>query len=320
MAGVLVYVESRDGAVLPVTYELIDAARRLARAGHGEVLCCALAAAPEVLAEQLGGADRILTMRHPVLSPYNPEAHAIALRAVVESCSPDIILLAYTSVGLDLGSFISIKTTRPYVGYCTSLDVTDGSLEATSQLYGGKLCTKTRTPLPAIAAVVPGSFDESGGRAGGRHEVTELAAPEALATLRTHFVSATAPDTNQIDLAKCDCIVCVGRGIGGAEKIGIAAELAASLKAEIAGSRPVIDAGWLPKARQVGKSGQRVKPKLYIAVGVSGAPEHLEGMKSADCIIAINTDAKAPIFGVAHVGTTCDLFELLPALTERIKH
>jgi electron transfer flavoprotein alpha subunit len=111
----------------------------------------------------------------------------------------------------------------------------------------------------------------------------------------------------------------VGRGIGGTDKIAIANELAASLNAEIAGSRPVIDAGWLPKVRQVGKSGQKVKPKLYIAVGVSGAPEHLEGMKGADCIVAINSDAKAPIFEVAHVGTTCDLFELLPALSERIR-
>jgi electron transfer flavoprotein alpha subunit len=253
------------------------------------------------------------------LSPYNPEAHAIALQSVVQSCSPDVSLLAYSSVGLDLGSVVAIRTSLPFVGYCNALQVSNGALEAASQLHGGKLVAKTRTPLPAIAAVVPGSFDESGGKVGGRGEVTEIAAPDALTTLRTHFVSASAPDTTQIDLTKCERIVCVGRGIGGADKIAIANDLAASLDAEIAGSRPVIDAGWLPKMRQVGKSGQKVKPKLYIAAGVSGAPEHLEGMKGADCIVAINSDAKAPIFEVAHIGTTCDLFELLPALSERIR-
>jgi electron transfer flavoprotein alpha subunit len=319
MAGVLVNVESRDGIVLPVTYELLNVARRMADAGLGDVICCALAAVPEDLVEQLQGADRILMMRHPSLSPYGPEAHAIALQAVVESCSPDVVLVAYSSVGLDLGSVVSIRTSRPLIGYCTALDSRDGALYASSQLHGGKLIAKTKTPLPAIAAVVPGHFEESGGRAGGRHEVMEIRAPEALAMVRTQFVSATAPDTNQIDLTKCERIICVGRGIGGADKIAIANELASLLNAEIAGSRPVIDAGWLPKVRQVGKSGQKVKPKLYIAAGVSGAPEHLEGMKSAECIIAINSDAKAPIFDVAHIGTTCDLFELLPALSERIR-
>ncbi len=319
MAGVIVYVEARDGAVLPVTYELIAAARRMAAAGLGEVVCCALAAAPEQMVEQLRGADRVVTVKHPSLSPYNPEAHALALAAVVQSRNPSLVLTAYSSVGLDLGSFLSIKTARPFVGYCTSLDIDEGSLLATSQLHAGKLVAGTRTPLPAIAAIVPGQFDENDGRTGGRHEVTEIAAPEALNALRTRFVSATAPDTDQIDLTKCDRIICVGRGIGAADKIEIARRLASSLDAEIAGSRPVIDAGWLPKARQVGKSGQKVKPKLYIAAGVSGAPEHLEGMKSANCIIAINSDARAPIFDVAHIGTTCDLFELLPALTERIR-
>ena len=152
----------------------------------------------------------------------------------------------------------------PFVGYCTALQVGNGTLDACSQLHGGKLVAKTRTPLPAIAAVVPGSFDESDGKIEGRGEVTEIAAPEALTVLRTHFISASAPDTNQIDLTKCERIVCVGRGIGGADKIAIANDLAALLDAEIAGSRPVIDAGWLPKMRQVGKSGQKVKPKLYM--------------------------------------------------------
>jgi len=173
--------------------------------------------------------------------------------------------------------------------------------------------------LPAVALVVPGCFDEEAGKSGGRGEIVPLRPPGALESRRVEFVSAAAPDPNELDLTKFDRIVCVGRGIGGADKIPVAAELAAVLGAEIAGSRPVIDSGWLPKARQVGKSGTKVKPKLYIAAGVSGAPEHLEGMKGAECIIAVNSDPKAPIFDVAHYGTNCDLFELLPALTQQLR-
>jgi electron transfer flavoprotein alpha subunit len=319
MSGVLVYVEAREGEVLPVVHELIQAARRLAISGLGEVICAVFGASAEDLTGQLRGADRILTMCHPALSPYGPEGHAIALQSAIAASAPDLVLLPYSSVGLDLGSVVSIKTGRPIIAYCTALEIEGGHLLASSQVYGGKLTARTRTPLPAIAMVVPGSFDETAGKSGGRGEVVPLAAPDRLDRLRSHFVKATVPDPNQIDLKTADRIVCVGRGIGGSEKIPVAAELAALLGAEIAGSRPVIDSGWLPKARQVGKSGQKVKPKLYVAVGVSGAPEHLEGMKSADCIVAINSDPKAPIFEAAHIGTTCDLFELLPALSERLR-
>ncbi|HWH83529.1 MAG TPA: electron transfer flavoprotein subunit alpha/FixB family protein [Burkholderiaceae bacterium] len=318
MIKVLVYAESRAGAVLPITHELLAAARAVAVAQGGEVLCCVFAADPSVLVDQLAGADRILTMAHPSLSPYNPQAHARALQLAVETCEPDLILLGYTSAGLDLGSHISIKSSRPVVGYCTELAVEGKTLNATSQLYRGKLNAVTRTPLPAVAVLVPGNWDEKDGLSGGKAEVASLPAPASLDLLQVSVVSSSSPDLNQVDLSKAERIVCVGRGIGSADKIGLADELATALDAEIAGSRPVIDSGWLPKARQVGKSGQKVKPKLYIAAGVSGAPEHLEGMKSADFIIAINSDGKAPIFEFAHFGTTCDLFELLPALSSQL--
>ena len=318
MTKVLVYAESREGTILPITHELLAAARAIAIAQGGEVLCCVFASDPSVLVDQLKGADRILTMTHQSLSPYNPQSHARALQFAVETCAPDLVLMGYTSAGLDLGSHISIKTSCPVVGYCTDLAVEGKTLNATSQLYRGKLSAITRTPLPAVAVLVPGNWDENDGLAGGRAEVSSLVAPSSLDLLQVSVVNSSSPDLTQIDLTKADRIVCVGRGIGSADKISLASDLATALHAEIAGSRPVIDSGWLPKARQVGKSGQKVKPKLYIAAGVSGAPEHLEGMKGADFIIAINSDAKAPIFEFAHFGTTCDLFELLPALSSGI--
>lgn len=318
MTKVLVYAESREGAILPITHELLAAARAIAIAQGGEVLCCVFASDPSVLVDQLKGADCILTMAHPSLSPYNPQSHARALHFAVETCAPDLVLMGYTSAGLDLGSHISIKTSRPVVGYCTELAVEGKTMNATSQLYRGKLSAITRTPLPAVAVLVPGNWDEKEGLSGGRGELASLAPPNSLDLLQVRVVNSSSPDLTQIDLTKADRIVCVGRGIGSADKISLASDLATALHAEIAGSRPVIDSGWLPKARQVGKSGQKVKPKLYIAAGVSGAPEHLEGMKGADFIIAINSDAKAPIFEFAHFGTTCDLFELLPALSSGI--
>ena len=316
MTGILVYVETRDNVVLPITFELLAAARSLSKAGLGEVICCVAAADTAALTSQLKGADHILAIQHPSLWSYNPEAHSIALRAVAEHSKPNVVLVAYSSIGTDLGAALAAQCNYGMIGYCTAIEAQAGGIHTTSQLYGGKLMAKAKSTFPAVVAMVPGSYEEEKGKSGGAAKVETLKAPAALAHLRTRLVSSSKPDAGQIDLTKADRIVCVGRGIGSAEKIPVAEAFAKLINAEIAGSRPVIDSGWMPKARQVGKSGQKVKPKLYIATGVSGAPEHLEGMKSADCIIAINSDAKAPIFGVAHYGTTCDLFELLPALSK----
>ena len=318
MAGILVYVESRDSLVLPITFELLAAARSLSKAGLGEVVCVVAAAETAALTSQLKGADRILTVQHPSLSPYHPEAHGLALRAAAEQCKPNVVLVAYNSCGTDLGAALAVQCDYAMIGYCTAIEAQSGGINTTSQLYGGKLMAKAKSAFPAVVAMVPGSYDEENGKKGGAASVEALQAPQALGNLKMRLISSSKPDAGQIDLTKADRIVCVGRGIGSAEKIPVAEVFAKLIGAEIAGSRPVIDSGWLPKARQVGKSGQKVKPKLYIAAGVSGAPEHLEGMKSADCIIAINSDPKAPIFGVAHYGTTCDLLELFPALSKLI--
>jgi electron transfer flavoprotein alpha subunit len=319
MARILVYVETRNDVVQSVTYELMTAAREMSQDEANEVICCVLTSNAAAIGSQLQGADQILHMSHPSLSPYNPDSHLRGLHAAIEVAKPDLVLLPYSAAGLDLGASASARLALPLVGYCIELQLADGALMATSQVYGGKLVAKTRTALPAIAVVVPGSFQESAGRVVGKGVLTDLAPQADLDRGRINFVSASVPDPNQIDLTKAERIVCVGRGLGSAEKLPVMQGLASALAAEIAGSRPVIDSGWLPKARQVGKSGQKVKPKLYIAAGVSGAPEHLEGMKSSEFIIAVNSDRKAPIFEVAHVGTTCDIFELVPALTKRIQ-
>jgi electron transfer flavoprotein alpha subunit len=302
--------------VAGVTRELIAAARSLAGA-EGEVEALLLAADPTPFVSGLAGANRAIVMSHPSLSPYNPQAHVLALEAAMTSRAADLTFIAYTSVGLDLAAFVAVRRDLPLVSYCVKLARSDGGVTAESQMYGGKLISSVTVPLPAVIAVNPSVFRESEGDAPTNQ--VELAAPEALGSLSVTFLGATQPDPSAIDITRSERLLCVGRGIGSKDLIEEARDVAGLLGAELVGSRPIIDAGWLPKERQVGKSGRKVKPKLYLAMGVSGAPEHLEGMSSAELIVAINSDPSAPIFGHAHIGACVDMTELLPALKKRLE-
>ncbi len=318
MGNVLVYVENSETGVAPIAFELLGAARRLAAGLGGEVEALVAAGATAELAPALGAADVILRMEHPALSPYLPEAHVAALTEAIRSRDPQVVLVGNTSAGIDVAAGAAAATQRPLVAYCTGLAVDGEAVVAHSQVYGGKLVATTRTEGPGVFTVVAGAFPGAEGQSGGKAAEATLAAPATLGSLHTRFIAATAP-SGGIDIGRADRLVSVGRGIGGPENLELAQELAAALGAELGASRPVVDSGWLPKARQVGKSGMTVKPKLYVAVGISGAPEHLEGMREAELILAVNSDANAPIFEVAHFGSTCDLFDLLPALTERLQ-
>jgi electron transfer flavoprotein alpha subunit len=320
MSGdVLVYVETRDGAVCSTSLELLTAARQLADGLGGMVDAVVVGGSRGVVDALAGIADRILTATHPALEQYNPEARQTLLRSVVVERNPAIALFAYGVTGLDLAADVAVRTDRPVIDFCTKLSATGHEIEATSLIYGGKLRAVSRARTPAVAVIVPGAFPEAQPAPTRRTITVEIAAPPQLDALRTAFIAETRPAEGEVDLASAAKILCVGRGVRDQASVAVARQVADALGAEIAGSRPVIDNGWLGKERQVGKSGSRVKPKLYLAVGVSGAPEHLEGMSGAELIIAINTDAKAPIFGVAHFGATCDLFDLLPALGERLE-
>jgi electron transfer flavoprotein alpha subunit len=319
MATVQVYVEHRNGAVAGVTFELLAAARDLADAGGMSVEAVVAAAQPDPLLADLGAADRVRVIRHPALSPYLPEAHAAALKAAVEAGEPDLLLMAYSSIGLDLAPNVAVACARSLVSYAVRLELADGALLATSVIYGGKLRGEIRLELPAAVTLTPGSYREDDGRRPGSPERVDQAPPDELDHLRTHVVSENTPDPEAVDITAAPRIVCVGRGLGDAEAIGDVEALCRAMGAELAGSRPVIDSGWLPKERQIGKSGHKVKARMYLSLGVSGAPEHLEGMGECDLIIAVNSDPNAPIFEHAHYGAACDLFDVLPALAERFR-
>ncbi len=313
MGEVLVYVEQssvRDGR----GNKLLGWARPLADAAGG-ALVALVAGAEHAATDGLAAADVVLEVTHPALSPYLPEAHHAILVEAIKARNPDVVVLENTTAGYDLAAAAAASCALPLVAYCLGVTADGAQATSTSAIYGGQLLATARTALPAVFSVQSTALRE-GPSTPGRGEHAELPAPASLDQLKTSFLEAVVPDDQGVDLTKAERIVCVGRGIGGADNIPIAEDLAAALDAEIAASRPVIDSGWLPKVRQIGKSGATVTPKLYLSLGVSGAPEHVEGMEGAELIVAVNKDPSAAIFKVAHYGVVGDLFDVAEELTE----
>lgn len=313
----MVVAEHLRGQVTEGTYELIALGRSLAEGLGGRVLALVLGDDVAGLAGQLGGADQVLAVSHPRLGPFTPGDWTAAAAAVARDRDPQLLLLANTSQGMDLAPGLAAALGRPLVAYCKSVAAAGGRVTATANIYGGKLLAEVPLTGPAVLAVLPGAAAADAGRT-GTAGVELLPAPD-LGAPRVRFKRLIEPPAGDVDITRVAALVAVGRGIGGQENIALAEELAAALGGAVAASRPVVDNGWLPKSRQVGKSGLTVKARCYLACGISGAPEHLEGMRDSALIIAINTDGKAPIFDVAHYGATVDVLELLPALTQRLQ-
>lgn len=313
---ILVLADHLRGQLSDPTLELVAKAKELAGATGGQVVV-ALLGAPD-LAAQIGGADVVLTMDHPALTDYTPEAWEKALLHIVNERQPRLVLIANTTIGMDLGAGLSGAWGAPLVAYTVRLEAEGDVFVATAQVYGGKLLAEVElSGERGICTVVAGSFPAAGAGTGSP-AVEALAPPAGLDDLKMSFLNIVEPDVSDVDITTAEMLVSVGRGIGSQDNLEEVVELAEALGAPLSASRPITDAGWLPKTRQVGKSGLKVKPKVYLTFGISGAPEHLEGMRDAELIIACNTDANAPIFDVAHYGTTVDLFDLVPALTDKI--
>jgi len=315
-----VVAEHFQGRLNDITFELLGKARELARALGGKVSVVLLGNKVRGLASELGAADKILLADRPELAEFTAEAYTLAIEAALKGAPPRLLLLGSTSVGLDLLGLLSTRLGFPCVDNCTRLLALDSRLVVTSQIYGGKIFAEVTLPeQTTLVAAVPGSFPVEAGKVAGNAEVVTLELPPDLAAVRTAFRKWIEPPPGDVDITKIPVLVAVGRGIQNADNVPQAEELAQILNGAVCGSRPVIDQGWLPKTRQVGKSGMTVKPKLYLALGVSGAPEHVEGMHGGELIVAINTDPRAPIFTVAHYGAVADLFDVLPSLIEEIK-
>jgi len=316
---VWVYVEHMKGAVAPHTYELLGRGRNLAQTLGGRLVAVLLGHRAVDMARTLGVADLVLRVEHEQLGAFTPDAHARTVAALAARTRPYLMLCGATSAGIDLASLLSALLQIPMVANVRAVQVEDGRVVATSQLCGGKLLCDVEVPAGAVLTVLAGAYPAEAGASTREPPVETAAPPDLLNQIRVRVERLLEPAAGDVDITRMPILVAVGRGIQRKENLPLAEEIAGLLGGAVCASRPVIDQGWLPLSRQVGKSGMTVKPSLYLALGISGAPEHLEGMRNAALIVAVNTDPAAPIFNVAHYGIVADMFEIIPALTARLK-
>jgi len=319
-SDILVLAETVRGNLSGIVSELLGAARSVANATGGQVLAAVLSSDGAPFVAGLQDADRILLVNHPALAEYAPEPFLAALQTMVQTESPRAVLIGNTSIGWDMAPLLAARLKAPLVLGCQELQVEDGRLRATCSLCGGKMLAEVQIEAaPAVVMVLPGSCAPA--TAAGKAQVQTLSPPASLSAdpSGVEFRQWILPPPGDVDITSQDILVAVGRGIQQKENLEPIQQLAELLGGAVCASRPIVDQGWLPTTRQVGKSGMTVKPKLYLALGISGAPEHVEGMSGADLIIAVNTDPKAPIFDVADYGAQMDLMDLVEPLSQAIQ-
>jgi electron transfer flavoprotein alpha subunit len=318
MSGeIMVLVEQRDGAVLDTAFELLGRARSLAATSGGQAVAVVLGSGVAGLAGSLGAAARVIVVDDPSLAAFSPSAYQAALVPLVRDRQPALVLIANSGSGMDVAAGLSAALDLPLAAYAIDLAIDGGGPLVTCQLYAGKIQAKVRfAGGRGIVTAVAGSFPADAGVASGSPTVEQVPVPAI--DDRVRFTGLLRPEAGDVDITRESVLVSVGRGIGEQDNLELVEALAAALGGAVSSSRPIADLGWLPRTRQVGKSGLKVKPKAYLALGISGAPEHLEGMRGAELIIAVNSDPRAPIFSVAHYGAVADLLDVVPALTARV--
>jgi electron transfer flavoprotein alpha subunit len=319
MGTILVVAEIQGGRIREASFELASFAQKLASAGGHQVKSLVAGKGVAALAEEFakkGGGD-VYAAENEALANYCVEPASRAIRAAVEASGAELILISNTPSGWDVAPRIAAALDAGFVSDCFKLDLEGGKLVAHRRVFNGKLDAKvTSSASRTVCTVQPGATSPYAGTTSGK--VTPLAV-EIPAGGRAQFKAVKVAESKGVDLSKASIIVSGGRGVGAPEKFPeVIQPLATALGGAMGASRPVVDAGWLPHHYQVGSSGQVVQPKLYIAAGISGAIQHLVGMKTSNYIIAINKDPDAPIFEVANLGVVGDLFEIVPALTKAV--
>jgi electron transfer flavoprotein alpha subunit len=317
---VCVVAETLRGRVTDITFTMLAAGRRLADGLKTKLTALVIGHEVARPAGELGAADRVVCIEHPTLADFNPDAHLCILAGVLEKHTPRLILFGHTAMGTDVACGVAQRLHWPVATSCRTFSLSAGAVQYSAPTCGGKLIATGPLPEPTcVVTVMPGGYKVDEGRRGRAPVLETIAPPAGFEQVRTRFKQYIEPPAADVDITREAVLVSVGRGIQNQDNIAAAEKLAKALGGVVSGSRPVVDQGWLPTPRLVGKSGKQVKPKLYLAIGISGAPEHLEGVPEAELMLAINTDAKAPIFDVAHFGTTCNALELMPALAEKFE-
>jgi len=321
MSGVLVVIEQRAGRVGRTSWEALAAGFRLSAASAVTAVVVGSqieALAAEIAARPLG---KVMRVEHALLAPYTADGFSLALEQLIRAETPDYVVFPHTYQVRDYAPALAARFGQSLIG--DVIAIADGPF-FTRQLMQGRLNGQYRSAGdgPCFVSVQAGAFPAEAS------EAAPGAAPAAIATftpaldpaqIRTRPGEPFRESSQTVDLGSAQRIVSIGRGIKDAANLPLIQDLAAALGAELAASRPICDSGWLPMERQVGSSGQTVAPRLYVAIGISGAIQHLVGMKGSQCIVAINKDPDAPIFEVADYGIAGDLFEVVPALTDAVK-
>jgi len=315
MANVMAVLEQRGGALKRVSHELLTAARGLADATGGEVHALIIGA-PGVPTDGLGdvGADKVLVAADAALADYQADRYAAVVAEQAKAGGYTSVLVGATAMGKDLAPRIAARLACPLAADVTSLRH-DGGIVVTRPVYAGKAVYTLRiTAVPSVVSLRPNAVaPQPSGKAGTVETVTVAAGGPKAETIQLK-----APERAALDVAEASVVVSGGRGLKEAENFKLLEDLAAALGGAVGASRAVVDAGWRPHAEQVGQTGKVVSPNLYFAVGISGAIQHLAGIRTAKTIVAINKDPDAPIFKVADYGIVGDLFEVVPRLTQEI--
>ena len=318
---ILVVAEQRDGKLNRATWEAVAAAQQLA--GSTPIKIAVLGAAVDEVAQELAaaGVGDVLVLADPALEPYTPDGYVMALAAGIASVAPQFVALPHTYQTRDFAPALAARLMKPLITDVTAIDGS-GSAAFTRPMFQGKLAAQVR-PVgegPSFVTFQIGAFRADAVRKGAvASAVIPMPVTIDRSAIRQKPEVPFQEAKQAVDLSQAARIVAVGRGIKSQEHLPVAEALAKAMGAELAASRPICDNGWLPMDRQIGSSGQTVAPKLYVALGISGAIQHLVGMKGSRTIVAINKDADAPIFEVADYGIVGDLFEIVPALVAELE-
>ena len=319
MSEIFVLIEHRKNEIRDITFEMLTLGRQLAKKNGTSLTAVLLADHTERFTDRLKNhADKVLCIDEEKAENFNSEIYQKILSSLIKDRKPILTLIGHTAFGLDLAPSLATVTGLPLATDCIGLELENNILSAERQMFGGKV--NARISLNAgsgyIATIQQGAFQPEKSQAEAKIEKMASTLNGDISYRRfMEYVEAAIGD---VDITQSDIVVAVGRGIKEQENLAIAEDLASSMGGVLACSRPIVDAGWLPKARQVGSSGKTVNPKLYIAIGISGSSQHLTDMKDAKTIVAINKDPNTPIFNVADYGIVDDLLKVVPVLKEKI--
>ena len=322
---ILVIAEQRQGKWNNTSFETLAAAQQIASALSGTVSALVIGKGMDALASELAGKNvaEVLQVEHELLESYTADGFCIALKQLIETAKPQLVLFPHTYQVRDFAPKLAASLGKGMIGDSIGYRLEGGKLVFVRQMFQGKTVADV-TFLgdgPWFASFQSGSFraDQVAVSDSGAKPVNRVTVELKAEQIRTKPLELFKEAKSAVDLTQAPLIVAVGRGIKACENIPQAEAVAKAMGAEIAASRPICDEGWLPMERQIGSSGQTVAPKLYLALGISGAIQHVVGMKGARTIVAINKDQNAPIFEIADYGVVGDIFEIMPALAEELQ-